>query len=82
MKIRPQITIVEERISMPAWRSASPKKRKTRGREDVGHDARAEADDLAEGGEPVARDGEPTMVAHHLMLMISGWVASSVCVNT
>ena len=30
MKIRPQITSVEERISMPAWRSASPKKRKTR----------------------------------------------------
>ena len=30
MKIRPQITSVEERISRPAWRSASPKKRKTR----------------------------------------------------
>ena len=29
MKIRPQITSVEERISSPAWRSASPKKRKT-----------------------------------------------------
>ena len=29
MKIRPQITSVEERISRPAWRSASPKKRKT-----------------------------------------------------
>ncbi len=29
MKIRPQITIVEERISTPAWRSASPKKRST-----------------------------------------------------
>ena len=30
MKIRPQITIVELRIRMPAWRSASPKKRRTR----------------------------------------------------
>ena len=29
MKIRPQITSVEERISSPACRSASPKKRKT-----------------------------------------------------
>src|SRR3954466_3187216 len=29
MKIRPQITIVEERIRIPAWRSASPKKRST-----------------------------------------------------
>ena len=29
MKIRPQITSVEERISRPAWRSASPKKRMT-----------------------------------------------------
>jgi hypothetical protein len=30
MKIRPQMTRVEERISTPAWRSASPKKRSTR----------------------------------------------------
>ena len=30
MNTRPQITIVEERMRMPAWRSASPKKRKTR----------------------------------------------------
>ncbi len=29
MKIRPQMTIVELRIISPAWRSASPKKRKT-----------------------------------------------------
>ena len=29
MKIRPQMTIVEERIRMPAWRSVSPKKRRT-----------------------------------------------------
>jgi hypothetical protein len=29
MKIRPQITSVEERIRSPAWRSASPKKRRT-----------------------------------------------------
>ena len=29
MKIRPQMTIVEDRIRMPAWRSASPKKRST-----------------------------------------------------
>src|SRR4051795_4387997 len=29
MKIRPQITSVEVRIRIPAWRSASPKKRST-----------------------------------------------------
>jgi hypothetical protein len=29
MKIRPQMTSVEERMRMPACRSASPKKRKT-----------------------------------------------------
>jgi hypothetical protein len=29
MKVRPQMTSVEERISTPAWRSASPKKRNT-----------------------------------------------------
>src|SRR3954470_2594770 len=30
MKTRPQITSVDERIRIPDWRSASPKKRKTR----------------------------------------------------
>ena len=30
MKQRPQITSVEPTIRIPAWRSASPKKRKTR----------------------------------------------------
>ena len=30
MKIRPQMTIVELRIRMPAWRSASPKNFSTR----------------------------------------------------
>src|SRR4051812_16646009 len=29
MNTRPQITIVEEMIRIPAWRSASPKKRST-----------------------------------------------------
>jgi hypothetical protein len=29
MKARPQITSAEPRIRMPAWRRASPKKRKT-----------------------------------------------------
>src|SRR4051794_2738137 len=29
MNVRPQMTSVEERISRPAWRSASPKKRNT-----------------------------------------------------
>src|SRR5215211_512996 len=50
-------------------------------REDLGDDARAEADDLPHRGEPVLRHCEPG-VAHHLICTISGWVASSVCVNT
>ena len=81
MKIRPQITSVDERISRPAWRSASPKKRKTLRPKTSATTRPAEADDLAERGEPVARDCEP-LASHHLMLRISGWVASSVCVNT
>jgi hypothetical protein len=49
--------------------------------EDLADDRRAEADDFAEGGEPLTRGCEP-LAPHHLMLMMSGWVASSVCVNT
>ena len=50
--------------------------------EDLGDDRRAEADDLAERGDPVARDGKPLTTHGYLMLRISGWVASRVCVNT
>ena len=82
MKIRPQITSVEDRISSPAWRSASPKKRKTLSVKTSATTRRAEADDLAERGEPVARDCEPRASHGYLMFTISGWVASSVCVNT
>ena len=48
-------------------------------RVDVAKDLPAELRDLAEAGDPVARDGEPT---GHRMTWISGWVASSVWVNT
>ena len=82
MKIRPQITSVEERISRPAWRSASPKKRKTLSEKTSPTTVAQKLDDLAEGGEPVARDCEPLPSHGYLMLRISGWVASSVCVNT
>ena len=79
MKIRPQMTRVEERISSPAWRSASPKKRKT----------------LRPKTSPTTRPQNLTMSPNdaiqsrgmasqprHFRLRISGWVASSVCVNT
>ena len=81
MKIRPQITSVEERISMPAWRSASPKKRKTLS-------AKTSPTTVAQNltispkeaiqSRGTASHGRPI----YLMSMISGWVASSVCVNT
>ena len=38
-KTSPQITSVEETISSPAWRSASPKKRSTRRPVDLAHHA-------------------------------------------
>ena len=82
MNARPQITIVEPRIRTPAWRSASPKKRKTRPAKTCADDARAELGDVAEGGDPVLRDADSQVLAHYLITEISGWVASSVCVKT
>src|SRR3954454_10911791 len=48
-------------------------------RVDEAEDLAAELRDLAEARDPVARNAEP---AHQRMTWISGWVASSVCVNT
>ncbi len=81
------MTIVEETIRMPAWRSASPKKRKTCRPKTSPRMRPQNFDDLAEGREPVAWDAEPA-AAHddrrppQRMTLISGCVASSVCVNT
>jgi hypothetical protein len=81
MNTRPQMTSVEERMRMPAWRSASPEKRKTRSDPTCPTIRAAELHDLAEGGDPVARDGEPG-ASHQRMFRISGWVARSVWVKT
>src|SRR4051812_6719559 len=48
-------------------------------RVDLPDDLAAELRDLAERGDPVARDGQP---AHYRITWISGWVARRVCVNT
>ena len=83
MKTRPQITIVEPRIRIPAWRSASPKKRQHPARVDDPHHPAAEAGDVAERAEPVAGDAsQPISGLAHLITEISGWVASSVWVKT
>ena len=68
---------------MPAWRSASPKKWKTPA-EDVAHDARHELRDVPEGRDPVlGNDSQVRPIRPvYLITEISGWVASSVCVNT
>ena len=49
---------------------------------DVAQDAAAELGDLAEAGEPVARDCQPGSTHAQRITVISGWVASSVCVKT
>ena len=79
MNVRPQITSVlrEDQHAGLAQRLAEVAEDLQA--EDLAHDAPAEADDVAERREPVARDCQPVV---HLMLRMSGWVASSVCVNT
>ena len=68
---------------MPAWRSASPKKRKTRSREDLAHDRAAELRDVAEATRSSPWDSQPgACPMAHLITEISGWVASSVWVKT
>ena len=70
---------------MPAWRSASPKKRKTRPLKTSPKTRAGELGDVAEGGDPVQLSGnccsQPSPCIY-LITEISGWVASSVCVKT
>ena len=65
---------------MPAWRSASPKKWKTRPL----NGARTRAQNLAMSPKEAIQSrgtlSQPR--AHYLITEISGWVASSVCVKT
>jgi hypothetical protein len=49
--------------------------------EDLRDHPRGEPGDLAERGDPILGDAEPG-APHYLMIEISGWVASSVCVKT
>ena len=82
MKARPQITIADPRIRMPAWRSASPKKRKTRPLNTPATtlpQKRAISPALA-----IQSFGTDSQVLAHgyLITEISGWVASSVWVKT
>ena len=82
MKIRPQITSVEERIRIPAWRSASPKKRKTLSEKTSATTVAQKRTISPNEAIQLARDGQPRASHGYLMLRISGWVASSVCVKT
>ena len=85
MKTRPQMTSVEERIRIPAWRSASPKKRKTRS-EKTSPRIRP-ANFAISPNEPSQSCGTPSQPRLHLrppqrITWISGWVASRVWVKT
>ena len=94
MKINDQITIVEEMIKIPAWRNVSPKNRNTRRLIHQPHDPRAKPRDLPKIPQPHPRRRQhtnPTADAtaaprvagrHQRITVMSGCVASNVCVNT
>ena len=65
MKTIPQITSAEPRIRMPAWRRASPKKWNTRPLKTSPNVRAAEADDVAETGDPVPGYVEPATRPTH-----------------
>ena len=67
---------------MPAWRSVSPKKRRTRSEKTSATMREQNLTISPNDAIQSLRDGEPADVAHYLITVISGWVASSVCVNT
>ena len=81
MKTRPQMTSVEETIRIPDWRSASPKNLNTRSREDLADDLAGELEDLAEGLDPGRGMATVRSSFTSTIEVISGWVASRVCVN-
>ena len=98
MNARPQITIAEPRIRMPAWRSASPKKWQDAPAEHRRAMTRAEnlamspneaiqsfgtsAQVLPVGVHPSSEHAARARIGISLMTEISGWVASRVCVKT
>ena len=81
MNTRPQITSVEETIRIPDWRSASPKNFRTF--------RRSTSPTIFEVNLTISPNDsiQPRGVARRLsmayltIVVISGWVASSVCVN-
>ena len=81
MNTSPQITSVEPTIRIPDWRSASPKNLKTRRPKISRKTWRDELDDLAEGLDPALRRDYQLLPIYFGIVVISGWVASSVWVN-
>ena len=79
MNTSPQITSVEPTIRMPAWRSASPKKRSTRRPHTSRTTLPVKRAISPVGREPFARHRQQLV---HLITRMFGWVASSVCVKT
>ena len=82
MNARPQITSAEPRMRIPAWRSASPKKRNTRPLKtlimtDQANRAISPKDEI----QSLGTDSQVFPMSY-LMIEISGWVASSVWVKT
>ena len=68
---------------MPAWRSVSPKKRRTRS-EKTSATMREQNLTISPNDaiQSFGTESQPMLPAHYLITVISGWVASSVCVNT
>ena len=72
MKTRPQMTIVEETIRMPALAQRLAEEAQDAQAVDVAEDAAAELRDLAERGEPVLRDAEPAATHGRAAARLSG----------
>ena len=92
MNTRPQITIVEDKIRIPAWRNASPKNRNTRAPytsrntrpQNFAISPKLATQSRGSVNQPI-RAPHPTASrrpAHQWITDSSGWVANSVCVNT
>ncbi len=90
MKTRPQITIVEPRIRIPVWRSASPKNWKTRPvktrpmtraqKPKISPIELSQPRGTAVQPAPISLPSSGTTI--YLITCSSGWVASSVWVKT
>ena len=81
MKTRPQITNVDEMIRIPDWRSASPKNLKTLRPKTSPTIREANLTRSPNASIQLRGVASSPSIAYFAIDVISGWVASSVCVN-